>query len=58
MKVIPEILGREQTADVKLYGLPLDMLYGIVFENEQEANEYKELLEELMAKKLSCLGGD
>ena len=51
MKIVPEILGRQETADAKIYGMPVNMLYGIVFEDEQEALEYKEMLEELMTKK-------
>ena len=53
MKVVPEILGRQEMADARMYGLSPNILYGLVFDNEQEANEYKEMLEELMNEKLN-----
>ena len=53
MKVVPEILGRRETADAKIYGIPSNILYGLVFDNEQEANDYKAMLEELMNRKMS-----
>ena len=48
MKVVPEILGQEQIADIKIHGFLSNMLWGIVFETEDEARQCCELLEELM----------
>lgn len=54
MKVVPEILGRQELADVRIYGLPHSILYGIVFDNETEANDVKEMLEELLREKTNA----
>ena len=54
MKVVPEILGRQEMADVKMYGLSYNILYGIVFDNEEEANTVKEMLEELLREKTNA----
>lgn len=48
MRVVPEILGRQEMADAKIYGFPSRLLYGIIFESEDEAIRVKELLEKLV----------
>lgn len=50
MKVAPEILGRQEIADARLYGFQ-NILYSIVFDDEDEANEVKILLERLLVEK-------
>ncbi len=51
MKIVPAILGQTEIADARIYGFPPNMLCGIIFENEDEARQYKELLEDLLVKK-------
>lgn len=48
MKIVPEILGRQEIADAKIYGFSSSTLCGIVFDNEEEANTVKEILEKLL----------
>jgi hypothetical protein len=53
MKVVSEILSREEMLLAQTNGLPYDIKYGILFESEQEANDYKGMLKELMDRKMN-----